>query len=467
MTRGRVIVVGGGLAGVTAALRCRDAGFAVTVLEARPRLGGATYSFGRGELTVDTGQHVFLRCYSAYAALLRRLGVLDGVRVQPRFRVPVVAPGGRGWLLRRNRLPAPAHLLPALWGHQALTLTERATALRTALALRRLDPDDPALDETSFGEWLRARGEPERAVRVLWGLLVVAALNAEPQHVSLAMAAKVFRTGVLDTTTGGDIGIPQRPLGDLHDLPARRALTAAGVTLRLGAKALAVRQEDNGLRVTVQGRSEEELGAESVVVAVPHAAATKLLGEFDLAEQRSWSRLSAAPIVNVHVVYDRPVTDLEMAAAVDSPVQWVFDRTAAAGAAQHASGYARGNRTGNKQAQYLVVSLSAAHSYLEMRTRDLRALFLPALRELFPPAHHATVLDFFVTREPAATFLPAPGSRALRPAARTGVPGLVLAGAWTDTGWPDTLEGAVTSGNHAAEAVDLAISTERGAEVTT
>ncbi|RCW46184.1 squalene-associated FAD-dependent desaturase [Halopolyspora algeriensis] len=445
MTRGRVVVIGGGVAGTAAALHCCDAGFEVTVLEARPRLGGVAGSFRRGERMIDTGQHVFLRCYSSYAALLRRLGVFDSVRIQPRFRVPVVAPGGRGWLLRRGRLPAPAHLLPALLGHRALTWRQRSAALRTALALRRLDPHDPALDEIGFAEWLRARREPERTVQVLWGMLIVAALNAEPRQVSLAMAVKVFRTGVLDTVTGGDIGIPQRPLGELHDFPARRALAAAGATVRLRAKALSVQQADQSLRVTVGTRGEEELDADAVVVAVPHAAAAKLLDPLALPEADRWSRLSSAPIVNVHVHYDRPVTDLEFAAAIDSPVQWVFDRTAAAGI---------------DQGQYLVVSLSAAHEYLTARTKDLRERFLPALRDLFPRAHRAEVLDFFVTREPAATFLPKPGVRALRPETRTGVPGLVLAGAWTDTGWPDTLEGAVSSGHRAAEIVDLATSTD-------
>jgi squalene-associated FAD-dependent desaturase len=441
VTRGHVVVIGGGLAGVSAALRCADRGFDVTVLESRPRLGGATSSFRRGDLTVDTGQHVFLRCYSAYADLLRRLGVFDGVQVQRRFRVPVIAPGGRRMVLQRWGLPAPAHLAPALAGHRALTVSQRAGALRTALALRSLDPDDPALDEISFGAWLDGRGEPDRTVRVLWGLLAVAALNAEPHHASLALAARVFRTGMLDTIDGGDIGIPQRPLGELHGTAADQALVAAGATVRMRSKARAVRRTEAGLRVLVDnGADQSTVDADAVIVAVPHQAASELLAELPVPEARSWSRLSAAPIVNVHVVYDRAVTDAVMAAVIDSPVQWVFDRTKIAGAAR---------------GQYLAVSLSAAQGYIDVRTEDLREMFLPALREVFPRARRAEVLDFFVTREPRATFQQAPGTRAIRPPARTDVPGLVLAGAWTGTGWPDTIEGAVISGNRAAEAVDL------------
>lgn len=451
MSAGRVIVVGGGVAGVAAALSCRDAGFEVILVESRSRLGGATYSFRRGDLTVDTGQHVFLRCYESYTALLRRLGVLDRVRVQPRFRVPVLAPDRSGWLLRRTRLSPPAHLLPILMGHRALNPRERVAAARTALALRRLDPADPALDATSFGRWLRDRGEPERTVEVLWGLLCVAALNTEPDQASLAMAVKVFRTGMLDTVTGGDIGVPRVPLEQLHAEPAHRALVSAGVEVRLRSRVVDVHTGPTGpsarLRDGTSPNSEvEELGADSVVVAVPHHAAARILDTATVPEASSWQRLESSPIVNVHVHFDRAVTDLDMAAVVDSPVQWVFDRTEAAGAAH---------------GQYLVISLSAAGSLITARSKELRDLFLPALRRLYPGARHARVLDFFVTREPNATFRPTPGSGALRPPARTGTAGVVLAGAWTDTGWPDTLEGAVRSGETAAEVVTSSTDSER------
>ena len=439
MSRDRVLVVGGGLAGQAAALRCRDAGLPVVLLEARPRLGGATCSFRRGGMTVDTGQHVVLRCYSAYQQLLRRIGAPDGVELADRLRIPVVAPGGRSWTLRSWPLPAPAHLAPALAGHRALTAAQRARAARTALALRRLDPDSPAADRVSFGEWLRSRGEPGASVRSLWGLLTVAALNARPDEASLALAARVFQTGLLDDRDAGHIGVPRVPLGELHDVAARRALEAGGVAVHTQTKATEVQRTEEGLRVLVRdGDGVEEVRAGSVVVAVPHEAASRLLRNLPLDGAEHWPQLSASPIVNVHVVYDRPVTRLPVVAALDSPVQWVFDRTAASGL---------------PGGQHLAVSLSAADEHVQARSRDLRHLFLPALRELFPAAADAAARDFFVTREAAATFRQAPGTRRWRPAARTGVPGLVLAGAWTATGLPDTIEGAVTSGDTAAEVV--------------
>jgi uncharacterized protein with NAD-binding domain and iron-sulfur cluster len=172
-----------------------------------------------------------------------------------------------------------------------------------------------------------------------------------------------------------------------------------------------------------------------VVIAVPAAEAARLAEPAGVGQARSWKDLGNSPIVNVHVIYDRPVTRLPFAAAVDSPVQWVFDKT---------------RQAGLTAGQYLAVSLSAADGYVDMPVAALRELFLPALERLFPAAAQAGITDFFVTRERRATFRQGPGCSALRPAAATSVPGLTLAGAWTDTGWPDTMEGAVRSGQNAA-----------------
>ncbi|MDN5749878.1 MAG: hydroxysqualene dehydroxylase HpnE [Pseudonocardia sp.] len=432
-----MVVVGGGVAGIAAALRGIDAGCAVTLVEARSRLGGAAGSFRRGDLTVDTGQHVILRCYSTYRRLLARLGVADAVPVQERLGFPVLHPARRPVWLRRSSvpwLPAPAHLLPVVLGHRLLAPAARLRVLGTALALRALDPEDPRLDGCSFGAWLRHRGESDRSIEALWGLLTLAALNAQVDDASLALAVRVFRTGLLDGVDGGDIGVPTRPLGQLHHDAAHRALRRGGANVRLRAKVSGLHRVGDRWRVETP---DEVVDADGVVVAVPHAQAARLLHDLPVPACAQWARLGSSPIVNVHVVYDRPVTELPFAAVVGSPVQWVFDRTAVAGA-----------RAGR---QYLAVSLSAADRYLQARTGELRHVFLPALAALFPRAAGARVEDFFVTREPCATFRQAPGTRRLRPPPATGLPGLALAGAWAGTGWPDTLEGAARSGEAAAD----------------
>jgi squalene-associated FAD-dependent desaturase len=440
------VVIGGGLAGLTAAVRLADRGDAVTLLEGGPRLGGLTRSFSRAGLLVDTGQHVFLRCCTSYLALLDRLGVRDQVTLQDALRIPVAAPRpGRGEPvraeLRRSSLPAPLHLAGALARYRLLPPVDRLRVGRAALALRRVDPADPAVDAQSFGSWLAARGQGERAVATLWDLIGVAALNAPADRASLALAATVFRTGLLSAADAADIGWSRVPLQRLHGDAGARALTSAGADVRTGVRVTGLRRSGNRWLVSTGGaHGGQDVPADRVVLAVPPAAAERLAPPGAVRLRPGWAaRLGAVPIVNVHVRYDRPVLHTPFLAAVDSPVQWIFDRTAPAGC---------------REGQYLAVSLSAAGDLLGRTAAQLQELVLPALAEVLPAARSARVLDVFVTREREATFDPAPGQAAHRPPATTTAPGLVLAGAWTDTGWPATMEGAVRSGDAAVAALD-------------
>ncbi|KHL00967.1 hydroxysqualene dehydroxylase HpnE [Sinomonas humi] len=427
------LVVGGGLAGITAAIGLAQRGTRVTLLEARPRLGGATYSFQRDSLTADTGQHVLLRCYSRYQELLARLGASDDIAIQDRLDVPVISPHHRPTRLRRGlHGPAPLHLLPALAGYRALPTADRIRAVLAASALRGVDPDDPASDAITFGAWLRRHGQTPAAVDRLWGLLCIAALNIVPEQASLALAARVFRTGLLDDVRAGDIGVPRVPLSRLHDAPARQTFARLGIGLHTGERVRGISESGPGLTVRTD---TGEVDADAVVLAVPHAAAARLAPAAAVPDQR-WNELGDAAIVNVHVLYDRPVTALPFAAVLGSGSWWVFDRTEAAGAAH---------------GQYLVSSLSAAQELIGTPTEEIRTRHLSALAAVFPAARNASVVDSFVTREPRATFRQGAGTGALRPPAATRWPSLALAGAWTATGWPDTMEGAVRSGLAAVE----------------
>jgi uncharacterized protein with NAD-binding domain and iron-sulfur cluster len=459
-----VVVIGGGLAGITAAIRLRESGAAVTVLEARPWLGGATCSFSRGEKVIDNGQHVFLRCCTEYQALLARLGMTGSVSMQERFDVTVLTPGGQA-RLRRNSLPAPLHMTGALARYGLLTPGERLKVGRAALGMRFANPASPRLDEQRLGDWLGARWQGERARRRLWDLFIISALNIAGDDASTGLAATVIKTALLGRKDAADIGMSAIPLGDLHGKSALRLLTRLGVDVRLAAKATAIEPGTGAagsgpggsasggsasggsgsagpgagrflVPVTAGGDTEEALSADAVVLAVPAAAAVRLAPERLGASAAQWGELGVSPIVNVHVHYDRRVTRLPFAAALESPVQWVFDKTRAAGVTS---------------GQYLAVSQSAADDYVDVPAARIREEFLPALEQLFPAAADAKVLDFFVTRERRATFRQGPGTGRLRPGAGTVVPGLALAGAWTETGWPDTMEGAVRSGQNAAE----------------
>ncbi len=442
------VVVGGGLAGVTAALALADAGVRVTLLEGRPRLGGLAFSFQRGELTVDNGQHVYLRCCTAYRWFLDRIEGSALAPLQPRLDVPVVdvdrPEGRRLGRLRRDPLPVPLHLGRGLAAYPHLSLAERARVGRAALALKALDLTDPALDTQDFGSWLTAHGQSARAVEALWDLVGVATLNAVAGDSSLALAAMVFKTGLLSDPGAADIGWAHVPLGELHDRLARKALDSAGVRTETRTRVTSLSRTDNGCwNVQVPGAT---LTADAVVLAVPQRETYDLLPAGALDAPERLLDIGTAPILNVHVVYDRPVLRAPFLAALGTPVQWVFDRTAASGL---------------REGQYLAVSQSAAQDEIDLPVADLRARYLPELRKLLPGTRDAEVRDFFVTRERTATFAPTPGVGRLRPGARTQAPGLYLAGAWTATGWPATMESAVRSGVSAADAALSALGRPR------
>jgi squalene-associated FAD-dependent desaturase len=425
-----VVVVGGGVAGVVAALDCAGAGASVTLVEVRPRLGGAAYSVPRGELWIDNGQHVFLRCCTAYRELLATLGSESLVEVQPRLDIPVLAPGRPTVRLRRSGARPPLHLAGALLRYSHLSLRERISAGRAALALGRLAPDD----SRTLGEWLSEHGQTPRAIAALWDLIALPTLNLPAAQASLELGAFVFQQGLLADATAGDIGLHRAPLQEIIGDPAARALARAGVTVAL--RWPAQRITPIGERFAVVG-ADSWLGADAVIVAVPHDRAAALLPERALRGEKWPGALGSSPIVNLHFVYDRRVLEHRFAAGVDTPVQYVFDRTP----------------SGWTERQYIAVSLSGAEQEMAMSSDALRERFVAALAELLPAARDARVEHFSATKEHAATFRATPGTAALRPPAATALPGLALAGAWTATGWPATLEGAARSGHAAAEVV--------------
>ncbi|MHB1568121.1 MAG: hydroxysqualene dehydroxylase HpnE, partial [Solirubrobacteraceae bacterium] len=359
--------------------------------------------------------------------------------LQPRLSIAVLAPGGRTAWLKRSGMPAPLHLAGAIARYSFLATGERARLVRAMRALRAVDPDDPAADRRSFGDWLAEHRQGERAVAALWELIVRPTLNLAVAEASLAQAAYVFQQGLLSDCAAGDVGYASVPLGEIHDLAARRALERAGVEVLLRRGAAAIVPGCGGFRVESGGAPS--LAADAVILAVGHDRAARLLPPGSGCDRAALRALGSSPIVNLHVVYDRQVLSLPFAACVDSPVQWLFDRTAASGL---------------QAGQYLAVSLSGAEAELEMTVDELRQRFIPALAELLPAARGAQVQTFFVTRAHAATFRAAPGARALRPGPRTAIPGLFIAGSWTDTGWPATMEGAVRSGRAAAREVRAA-----------
>jgi squalene-associated FAD-dependent desaturase len=425
-----VVVVGGGVSGIVAALDLAATGASVTLVEVRPRLGGAAYSVRRDGLWLDNGQHVFLRCCPAYRGLLATLGSESLVELQPRLDIPVLAPGRPPARLRRSGARPPLHLAGALLRYSHLSLRERISAGRAALALGR----QPLDDSRTLGDWLTEHGQSERAIATLWDLIALPTLNLPAAEASLALGAFVFQQGLLADAAAGDIGLHRAPLQQVIGDPAADALKSAGVTVHLRWPAQGVTAI--GGRFAVVG-ADSWIGADAVVVAVPHDRAAGLLPAEALRGAAWPGALESSPIVNLHLVYDRRIVEHRFAAGVDTPVQYIFDRTP----------------PDWTDRQYLAVSLSGARTEMAMSTAALRDRYTAAITELLPGARDARLESFSATKEHAATFSAVPGTAALRPAPATALEGLVLAGAWTATGWPATLESAAMSGHAAADAL--------------
>ena len=468
----RVTVLGAGLAGIAAALEAADLGASVTLLERTNRLGGLTWSFQRNGLSMDNGHHVFLGCCSEYLRFLNRIGSDRDVVGPMPLDVPVVSEvsrAGRGGSdsltvsrLRRRDLPVPFHLAGSLLAYRHISVAARLSLGRALAAIAALRADDGHLDEINFADWLTSHGQSSEAIEAVWDLITVPTVNLPCTETSLAVAVKVFKTSLLAGRSSCDIGWSNVPLGVLHGERSQKALDKAGVRIQLATRVRHIaRHADAWSLATDRGNFD----ADAVIVCLPNDEAATLVPESVAPQRRLWSELGFSAVIDVHLVFDRTVMQWPVMAALHSPVQWVFDRSVASGlraegdtsAARFADSLVTSNRLtrepGDDLPQYLAVSLSAADSLLGEKPERIVQLISAALRRLLPDAREATLLDSVVTKERRATFRAAPGSRAMRARTATNDPSLTIAGAWTDTGWPATMEGAVRSGVAAARAL--------------
>jgi squalene-associated FAD-dependent desaturase len=399
----KVAVVGGGLSGLATALELVDAGHEVTLFEARPTLGGAVQTLperdGDPPPPPDNGQHIALGCFTEYLAFLDRIGE-GGAYRRRRLELPVVGEDASVAAISRS----PFSILR----YRHLPLRERIHVARTLLALRRAGGDDAE----SFGELLRRLGASELQVDRFWDVFIRPALNLPTDEASAAMGVFTVRTALLGKADAADVILPARPLGAMHGDAAGKALERKGATVRTGHRV----------------ESLDELDADAIVVALPPAESARLLGESEPA-------LEPSPIVSVHLLFDRPILGSPLAALLGSPAHWIFDRGELTGHAPPDGG------------QYLTVVSSGVPDLLEIRGRGVVDLMAG---ELTGRLGHAELVWSRVSREPYATVALRPGTRQERRGTETDRPNVVRAGAWTDTGWPATMEGAVRSGLAAA-----------------
>jgi uncharacterized protein with NAD-binding domain and iron-sulfur cluster len=476
-----VAVVGAGLAGLSAALALKREGWRVTLVERSRLLGGKTTSFQLGGVEMDSGQHAILGCYTSFLEFVEELGMRGDLRIQERFDVLMLTETGRA-RLRALRLPAPLHLALPFLRFRALGLRSRLQVARALLAAKR--PRSGEEGET-FAAWLHRHGQGTQAQRVFWEPFLVPALNAPFDRVSAAAGLMVVRTALLGNRDAARIGYATVPLARFAERAAERC---DEVLLRTPVTGLHV--ESDELRGLLTGGLE--IGVDAAVLAIPPERLVRMAGVEALGVP-GLEAFTTQPIVDVHLWYERPIgagadgdpshptgarraprgrprgdpppsyrgsppladaaeprsahpamdaarhpaavwPDLDFAAMTGSPVQWIFA----------------------KGPGYLCCSLSSAGDLVSQPEERLVALADSELRSRLPELGGATLLRGVAVRDPEATFVPAPGLR--RPGPATALANTVLAGCWTDTGWPATMEGAVRSGREAARTLAAALS---------
>jgi len=428
------IVVGGGIAGLAATVALAGAGAKVTLLERRPYIGGRAYSYEHPaiEETIDS-QHVVVGCCTNILDLAQQAGMADTIRWYD--ELTFLEPGGRRSLLRPGNFPAPAHQAISFLRAPMLNLQDKA---RIAAGLVRFLRGYPADDSESFAAWLSRTGQTERAIRHFWEPVVIGALNDNLERCSVKYAGKVFHESFLRSPEAGRLGIPAAPLSQFF-APVAELARKKGATIKLKAGVERIEQIADK-RWLVQA-NDENYTAPSVVLATDFRQTRNLLASLqEPLPNEGFEKFIPAPITTIHLWYDRDVMGLDHAVLLDTRIQWMFAKS-------------RIRRWPAERGGYLELVISASWPELKMSREQILSSALQEIEMFFPAVKQAKLLKSGVLKEARATFSVVPGLDAFRPNQATQWPGLYLAGDWTATEWPSTMEGAVRSGRLAAGAL--------------
>lgn len=411
-----VAVIGGGLAGLATALALGSAGYPVTVYEARPFLGGRATSYAVNDITIDNCQHILLRCCTNLQDFYKRLDVAQQIHFYKEFYW--IEPGGRMSVMKRGMLPAPLHFTGSFAKLRFLSPSDKLSVASGLLAVKYEYGKRADLDEITMADWLREKKQTPRAIERFWRQVLVSAINEELDKMAAAHGLQVLYLGFLANADNYEMGVPRVPLGELYTADAWKHYETVKFEYRAPVERLVVEN----------GRVTGPMKADSYVLAVPFERVSGLAPELQL----DLSAFTHSPITGIHLWFDRSITDLPHATLLDRTIQWMYNK---------------------QDGKHLQLVVSASRSLTEMGRADVIEMALKELAEFFPNVKQAKLERAHVVKEVRATYSAVTGLEKRRPLQRTTISNLFLAGDWTKTGWPATMEGAVRSGYLAAEAL--------------
>lgn len=419
--------MGGGLAGLATSIALGTAGYRVDLFESRPFLGGRATSYplpGDANETIDNCQHILLRCCVNLLDFYSRLDIGDAIEFHREFFY--LEPGrAEPDTLRAGRLPAPLHFVESFARAKWLSFGEKLALGRALLALRRERLTRTDLDRISMLEWLREKRQPQRLIDRFWNQILVSAINEELDRMAAAHGFQVFWLGFLADSNSYEMGIPRVPLGELYAASGWNRLPNVRIHQRAAVDSI---NRHAGRIESVRLSSGEHHAADHYVSALPFEKLRPLIPDLPI----EWDAFTHSPITGVHLWFDRPVTKLPHATLLDRTIQWFFNKDSG---------------------RYLQLVISASRAFTEMPRQEVIDRCVGELGEFLPEVRSARLDKAHVVKEIRATFSPAPGLESKRPEPATAIPNLFLAGDWTRSGWPATMEGAVRSGYRAAEAI--------------
>jgi squalene-associated FAD-dependent desaturase len=441
-----VVVIGGGFAGLSAAVALADKGFRVALLERKPALGGRAYSFedpDTGDF-VDNGQHVLMGCYGETIGFLRRIGSGDKLVFHGDLEIEMLAGPGRSATLRTAHLPGPLHMSAALLRYGHLSLAERFSAARAGLRLLRMHRESPAtLEKTTVAELMNSLGQSENSRSAFWYPLSIATLNDEPEVSSAALLAEVLKRAFFSRRSDSAFVYSRVGLSDLYCTGARRIIEQSGGVVASHAIVEGLETNGDGRVERVRLRDGRRLGAANFIAAVPPHHLVRMLPENAVADPffRRIGELSSSPIVCVHIWLDREVTRSAFVGFIGTTTQWMFNKRRIF------------ERHGERHPGYLSCVISGARRLVDLSNEQILDQVVADLGAMIPAARNARVTKALVLKEKQATMAPSIASHELRPSTTTPLGNLFLAGDWIQTGLPATIESAVISGRAAAAAV--------------